>query len=81
MENLPFILFPEVQGDVLPEIEVTGEDEMLLDVYGDPGVVPRRGQRDKRSARRGTSRFNTLLASLSVFCQSLHIRFDGRQAG
>lgn len=30
--------------------EVTGEDEMLLDVYGDPGVVPRRGQRDKRAA-------------------------------
>lgn len=30
--------------------EVTGEDEMLLDVYGDPAVVPRRGQRDKREA-------------------------------
>ncbi len=29
---------------------VTGEDEMLLDVYGDPTVVPRRGQRDKREA-------------------------------
>lgn len=30
--------------------EVSGEDEMLLDVYGDPSVVPRRGQRDKRDA-------------------------------
>jgi len=30
--------------------EVTGEDEMLLDVYGDPTVVPRRGQRVKREA-------------------------------
>jgi len=30
--------------------EVTGEDEMLLDVYGDPTVVPRRGQREKREA-------------------------------
>ncbi|MYM64228.1 thiamine pyrophosphate-dependent enzyme [Pseudomaricurvus sp. HS19] len=29
---------------------VTGEDEMLLDVYGDPDVVPRRGQRIKREA-------------------------------
>ncbi|HET8711093.1 MAG TPA: transketolase C-terminal domain-containing protein, partial [Spongiibacteraceae bacterium] len=29
---------------------VTGEDEMLLDVYGDPTVVPRRGQRVKRAA-------------------------------
>ena len=29
---------------------VSGEDEMLLDVYGDPTVVPRRGQRDKREA-------------------------------
>jgi pyruvate/2-oxoglutarate/acetoin dehydrogenase E1 component/TPP-dependent pyruvate/acetoin dehydrogenase alpha subunit len=31
------------------ESEVTGEDEMLLDVYADPKVVPRRGQRDKRA--------------------------------
>jgi 2-oxoisovalerate dehydrogenase E1 component len=30
--------------------EVTGEDEMLLDVYADPGVAPRRGQREKRAA-------------------------------
>ncbi len=30
--------------------KVTGEDEMLLDVYGDPSVVPYRGQRDKRAA-------------------------------
>ncbi len=30
--------------------EVTGEDEMLLDVYGDPTVVPQRGQRVKREA-------------------------------
>jgi len=30
--------------------EVTGEDEMLLDVYGDPDVVPRRGHRVKRAA-------------------------------
>ncbi|WP_439133750.1 alpha-ketoacid dehydrogenase subunit alpha/beta [Pseudomaricurvus sp.] len=30
--------------------EVTGEDEMLLDVYGDPDTVPRRGQRTKRDA-------------------------------
>lgn len=30
--------------------EISGEDEMLLDVYGDPTVVPRRGQRDKREA-------------------------------
>ncbi len=30
--------------------EVTGEDEMLLDVYGDPDVVPVRGQRTKRAA-------------------------------
>ncbi len=29
---------------------ISGEDEMLLDVYGDPSVVPRRGQRDKREA-------------------------------
>ncbi len=29
---------------------VTGEDEMLLDVYADPTVVPRRGQREKRAA-------------------------------
>ncbi|MFT3930776.1 MAG: thiamine pyrophosphate-dependent enzyme [Spongiibacteraceae bacterium] len=29
---------------------VSGEDEMLLDVYGDPTVVPRRGQRVKREA-------------------------------
>ena len=29
--------------------EVTGEDEMLLDVYADPTVVPRRGQREKRA--------------------------------
>ncbi|MCB1688895.1 MAG: hypothetical protein KDI33_10430 [Halioglobus sp.] len=28
---------------------VTGEDEMLLDVYADPTVVPRRGQRVKRA--------------------------------
>ncbi len=32
------------------ESEVTGEDEMLLDVYADPTVVPRRGQREKREA-------------------------------
>jgi 2-oxoisovalerate dehydrogenase E1 component len=30
--------------------EVTGEEEMLLDVYADPTVVPVRGQRDKREA-------------------------------
>jgi len=30
--------------------EITGEDEMLLDVYGDPSVVPQRGQRVKRDA-------------------------------
>ncbi|MDH5172538.1 MAG: thiamine pyrophosphate-dependent enzyme [Gammaproteobacteria bacterium] len=30
--------------------EVTGTDEMLLDVYGDPTVVPTRGQREKRAA-------------------------------
>ncbi len=30
--------------------EVTGTDEMLLDVYGDPTTVPRRGQREKREA-------------------------------
>lgn len=30
--------------------EVTGEDEMLLDVYGDPDTVPKRGQRVKRDA-------------------------------
>ena len=30
--------------------EITGEDEMLLDVYGDPDTVPRRGQRVKREA-------------------------------
>jgi len=30
--------------------EVTGTDEMLLDVYADPTVVPTRGQRDKRAA-------------------------------
>lgn len=30
--------------------EPTGEDEMLLDVYGDPSVVPHRGQRIKREA-------------------------------
>ncbi|MBP6682814.1 MAG: dehydrogenase E1 component subunit alpha/beta [Halioglobus sp.] len=29
--------------------EVTGEAEMLLDVYADPKVVPRRGQREKRA--------------------------------
>ncbi len=29
---------------------VTGEDEMLLDVYADPTVVPTRGQREKRAA-------------------------------
>jgi pyruvate/2-oxoglutarate/acetoin dehydrogenase E1 component/TPP-dependent pyruvate/acetoin dehydrogenase alpha subunit len=29
---------------------VTGEDEMLLDVYADPTVVPQRGQRVKRAA-------------------------------
>jgi 2-oxoisovalerate dehydrogenase E1 component len=32
--------------------EVTGEDEMLLDVYGDPTVVPQRGQRIKREAEK-----------------------------
>ncbi|WP_373077425.1 thiamine pyrophosphate-dependent enzyme [Zhongshania sp.] len=30
--------------------EVSGEDEMLLDVYGDASVVPHRGQREKRAA-------------------------------
>ena len=30
--------------------EVSGEDEMLLDVYADPTVVPQRGQRVKREA-------------------------------
>lgn len=30
------------------EREITGTDEMLLDVYADPSVPPRRGQRDKR---------------------------------
>ncbi len=30
--------------------EVTGEEEMLLDVYADPTVAPRRGQREKRAA-------------------------------
>lgn len=30
--------------------EITGEDEMLLDVYADPDAVPRRGQRVKREA-------------------------------
>jgi 2-oxoisovalerate dehydrogenase E1 component len=29
--------------------EVTGTDEMLLDVYADPSVVPQRGQREKRA--------------------------------
>ncbi len=28
---------------------VTGEEEMLLDVYADPTVVPKRGQREKRA--------------------------------
>lgn len=32
------------------ESPVTGEDEMLLDVYGDPDTVPQRGQRIKREA-------------------------------
>ena len=31
---------------------ISGEEEMLLDVYGDPTVVPRRGQRDKREAEK-----------------------------
>jgi len=31
---------------------VTGEEEMLLDVYGDPTVVPQRGQRTKRAAEK-----------------------------
>jgi 2-oxoisovalerate dehydrogenase E1 component len=30
--------------------EITGTDEMLLDVYADPTVVPQRGQREKRAA-------------------------------
>jgi len=30
--------------------EVTGEDEMLLDVYDDPTVAPRRGQREVRES-------------------------------
>ena len=30
--------------------EVSGTDEMLLDVYDDPDVVPQRGQRTKRAA-------------------------------
>lgn len=30
--------------------EITGTDEMLLDVYADPTVVPQRGQREKREA-------------------------------
>lgn len=30
--------------------DITGEDEMLLDVYGDPDVVPKRGQRSQRAA-------------------------------
>lgn len=29
--------------------EITGEDEMLLDVYADPSVVPVRGQREQRT--------------------------------
>jgi len=42
----------EVQEAVAAALasEVTGEDEMLLDVYGDPTVVPKRGQREKREA-------------------------------
>ncbi|MFT5483531.1 MAG: pyruvate/2-oxoglutarate/acetoin dehydrogenase E1 component/TPP-dependent pyruvate [Halieaceae bacterium] len=32
------------------ESEITGTEEMLLDVYADPTVVPRRGQREKRAA-------------------------------
>lgn len=44
------------KAEVLEAVEwalaspISGEDEMLLDVYGDPSVVPRRGQRDKREA-------------------------------
>jgi pyruvate/2-oxoglutarate/acetoin dehydrogenase E1 component/TPP-dependent pyruvate/acetoin dehydrogenase alpha subunit len=32
--------------------EMTGAAEMLLDVYADPSVVPRRGQREKRAAEK-----------------------------
>jgi len=32
------------------EREISGEEEMLLDVYADPSVVPKRGQREKREA-------------------------------
>lgn len=42
----------EVQEAVAFALEsaITGTDEMLLDVYGDPTVVPTRGQREKRAA-------------------------------
>jgi 2-oxoisovalerate dehydrogenase E1 component len=42
----------EVQEAVAFALEsaITGTDEMLLDVYGDPAVVPKRGQREKRAA-------------------------------
>ncbi|MBK6737892.1 MAG: dehydrogenase [Haliea sp.] len=42
----------EVQEAVAFALEsaITGTDEMLLDVYGDPRVVPKRGQREKRAA-------------------------------
>jgi 2-oxoisovalerate dehydrogenase E1 component len=42
----------EVQEAVAFALEsaITGTDEMLLDVYGDPSVVPKRGQREKRAA-------------------------------
>lgn len=36
--------------DYALKCEVTPESEMLLDVYGDPTVAPRRGQREKRAA-------------------------------
>ncbi|HEY6131892.1 MAG TPA: thiamine pyrophosphate-dependent enzyme, partial [Halioglobus sp.] len=35
--------------DAALKCAVTGEDEMLLDVYSDPTVTPRRGQREKRA--------------------------------
>ena len=53
--------------------EVTAEDEMLLDVYGDPTVVPRRGQRVKREAEAPHSGETRMMAMFEAVQDALDL--------
>lgn len=55
---------------------VSGEDEMLLDVYGDPSVVPRRGQRVKREAEPAYTGETKMMAMFEAVQSALDLSME-----